>query len=162
MFTRSLIYELTGIKEAAIIYEDNLGALFLVKNRQVSARTKHIDVRHHYMRELQANKSIDVRFKRSEKNSSDIMTKNTTRDIHERHTENIKNGTLDFWKEDVKQDRTVTEFGLSQVDFIDAFPVNNQTETPNNNHNISPAVRSRNLRRLSSNKSWKRIRRYSA
>jgi hypothetical protein len=53
-----------------------------VKNQQVSARTKHIDIRHHYMRELQAKKDIDVRFKRSEENSADIMTKNTTRDIH--------------------------------------------------------------------------------
>ena len=111
VFTRNLVKELTGIQETAIIYEDNLGALFLVKNQQVSARTKHIDIRHHFMRDLQDNKTIDVRFKRSEDNSADIMTKNTTRDIHEKHSNKIQNGILDFWKEDVKQDKSVYEFG---------------------------------------------------
>jgi hypothetical protein len=63
------------------------------------------------MRELQAKKDLDVRFMRSKENSSDIMTKNTTRDIHENHTKKIRNGTLAFWKEDVTQDRSVMEFG---------------------------------------------------
>jgi hypothetical protein len=59
------------------------------------------------MRELQAKGDISIRFKRSADNMSDIMTKNTTREIHERHSKRIKYGTLDFWKEDVKQDRSV-------------------------------------------------------
>jgi hypothetical protein len=50
MFTRNLITEITGeTQPPAIIYEDNLGAIFLSKNSQVSARTKHIDVRHHFI-----------------------------------------------------------------------------------------------------------------
>jgi hypothetical protein len=32
----------------------------------------------------------------------DVMIKNTTRDIHEKHSKSIKSGT--FWKEDVKKD----------------------------------------------------------
>jgi hypothetical protein len=47
MFTQSLINKLTGERLPAIIYEENLGAIYLVKNQQVSARTKHIDV-HQY------------------------------------------------------------------------------------------------------------------
>jgi hypothetical protein len=111
VFTPNLLMELTGEKKPAIIYEDNLGAIFLVQNQQVSARTKHIDIRHHYMREMQAKKDLDVRFKRSGENSADIMTKNTTRYIHEKHTKNIRNRTLAFWKEDVTQDRSVVVFG---------------------------------------------------
>ena len=67
VFTQNLIEELTGIKLRAIIYEDNLGAIYLVKNQQVSARTKHIDIRHHYLRDLQGDR-IDIRFVRSEDN----------------------------------------------------------------------------------------------
>jgi hypothetical protein len=48
MFTCSLLMELTKRTTIAIIYEDNLGAIFLAKNQQVSARTKHIDIRHNY------------------------------------------------------------------------------------------------------------------
>jgi hypothetical protein len=54
------------------------------------------------MRELQARGDISIRFKRSMDNTSDIMTKNTTREFHERHAKRIKFVTLDFWKEDVK------------------------------------------------------------
>jgi hypothetical protein len=80
VFTQNLVEELTGQRKPAIIYEDNLGTTFLVKNQQVSARTKHIDIRYHFMRDLQDKKELDVRFKRSENNSADIMTKNTPRD----------------------------------------------------------------------------------
>jgi hypothetical protein len=40
VFTQDLVQELTGVKKPAIIYEDNLGTIFLVKNQQVSSRTK--------------------------------------------------------------------------------------------------------------------------
>jgi hypothetical protein len=102
MFTQNLIEEITGERKAAIIYEDNLGAIFLCKNQQVSSRTKHIDVRHHYMRNLLEEKRLDIRFIRSEDNSSDICTKNTSKEIHDKLTPKIKDGKLECWKEDVK------------------------------------------------------------
>jgi hypothetical protein len=114
VFTQNLVEELTGKRKPAIIYEDNLGTIFLVKNQQLSSRTKHIDIRHHCMRDLQDNQALDVRFKRSENNSTDIMTKNKTREDHDKHTQQIRSGTLPFWKEDVKQDSFVTEFTKSQ------------------------------------------------
>jgi hypothetical protein len=93
-----LVEELTGKRKPAIVYKDNIGTIFLVKNQQVSSRTKHIDIRHHDMRDLQDNKALDVRFKGSENNSADIMTKNTTREVHDKHTQQIRNGTLPLWK----------------------------------------------------------------
>jgi hypothetical protein len=42
------------------------------------------------------------------------MTKNTTREVHDKHTQQIRNGTLPFWKGDVKQDSSMTEFTKSQ------------------------------------------------
>jgi hypothetical protein len=89
VFTQNLVEELAGKRKPAIIYEDNLvGTIFLVKNQQVvSSRTKHIDIWHHYMRDLQDSKALDVKFKRSENNSADIITKNTTREVHDIHTQ---------------------------------------------------------------------------
>jgi hypothetical protein len=63
VFTQNLVQELTRAKKPAIIYEVNLGTIFLVKNQQVSFRTKCIDIRHHFMRDLQEKKDLDVRFK---------------------------------------------------------------------------------------------------
>jgi hypothetical protein len=60
-----LVQESTGEKKPAIIYEDNLGTIFLVKNQQVSSKAKHIDIRHPFMRDLQEKKDLDVRFKQS-------------------------------------------------------------------------------------------------
>ena len=94
--------ELTKIKQTAIIYEDNLGAIFLTKNHQVSQRTKHIDIRQHFLRDLVEDKLLEVRFVRS-----DITTKNTPQDLHEKHTTKLKQGKLDCWKEDVKTDRAL-------------------------------------------------------
>jgi hypothetical protein len=114
VFTQNLVEELRGQRKPAIIYEDNLGTIFLVKNQQISARTIHIDIRHHFMRDLQDKKELNVRFKRSENNSADIMTKNTPREINYKHTQQVRDGILPFWKEDVKQDGSVTEFTSSQ------------------------------------------------
>lgn len=111
MFTQALLKEITGLQNTAIIYEDNLGAIYLVKNYQVSARTKHIDIRHHYVRDLRNEKKLDIRFKRSEDNSADIMTKNTQKELFEKHTKDIRTGSLTCWKEDVKSDPSVTLYG---------------------------------------------------
>jgi hypothetical protein len=67
------------------------------------------------MRDLQDRKELDVRFKRSENNSADIMTKNTTKDIHDKHNKQIRHDSLPFWKEDIKQDSSMTEFTHSQM-----------------------------------------------
>jgi hypothetical protein len=69
--------ELHIIKQTAIINEDNLGAIFLTKNEQVSQRTKHIDIRQHFLSKLVAKKLLEVKFIKSENNTSDITSKNT-------------------------------------------------------------------------------------
>jgi hypothetical protein len=114
VFTQNLIQELTGEDNQAIIYEDNLGAIYLAKNYQVSGRTKHIDIRHHWLRDLQTSKRIDIRYIRSENNPADIMTKNTGKDLYQKHTEEIRTGSLACWKEDVKSDPTVTMFDRTE------------------------------------------------
>ena len=103
MFTRNSIEEI--IKEQqppAIIYEDNLGAIFLSKNSQVSSRTKHIDVRHHFIRDLIKEKKLEVRFIKSEDNPADILTKNVNKETYLKHANNILRGDLPCWREDVK------------------------------------------------------------
>ena len=47
-------------KRATTIHEDNQGAIALAKNPKDHPRTKHIDVKYHYVREVIQNKKIDV------------------------------------------------------------------------------------------------------
>jgi uncharacterized membrane protein len=89
------------------------------------------------MRDLQDNKALDVRFKISENISADIMTKNTTREIHDKHAQQIRNGTLPFWNEDVKQDSSVTESTKSQ-----SLAVSTITTSPGDSIVSADAVKS--------------------
>ncbi len=54
--------ESTEDNSAIMINCDNQSAIFLPKNNSYSPRTKHIDIRHHFVREKLANKEIDVKY----------------------------------------------------------------------------------------------------
>ena len=99
-FEWMLLNELTGATKPAIIYEDNTGAIFLVKNQQVGPRTKHINVRHHHIRQQVADGMLDVRFIKSEQNISDIMTKNCPEKTFQHHCQNLLDGNIESWRED--------------------------------------------------------------
>ncbi len=99
LFSQMLIKEIGHCFHTAIILEDNTGATFLVKNQLVGAQTKHIDVRHHFIREHYEAKDCAIKHVKSEENESDILTKNTTEKILEGHAENIRNGTVMAWRD---------------------------------------------------------------
>ena len=81
----------------SIILEDNTGANFLSKNKQDSARTKHIDSRYHFVRDKVEEGSILVQYVNTIKNPSDVLSKNVTQKIHDVHAKNISNGMMDCW-----------------------------------------------------------------
>jgi hypothetical protein len=98
-FTQQLLEEIMSCVLPAIIYEDNTGAIFLVKNQQVGQRTKHISIRAHFIRDLWNQGHLDVQFVRSEDNESDICTKNVTEKILAIFSPHIRNGTLRCWRD---------------------------------------------------------------
>ena len=51
-FIQMLMNELNLMELPGIMLEDNAGAIFLAANKQVSKRTKHIDLKHHFIREF--------------------------------------------------------------------------------------------------------------
>jgi hypothetical protein len=67
------------------IMVDNIGAIFLSQNQSVSQRTRHIDVRHHFVRQHIENGVVEVNFVRSEENVADIFTKNVGTDVYNKH-----------------------------------------------------------------------------
>ena len=60
------------------IFEDNQAVDRLTKDYGCQKRTKHIDVRYHYVRLLQESGFIPVEYKRSEEQLTDMLTKNLT------------------------------------------------------------------------------------
>jgi hypothetical protein len=106
IFQTNLLEELLGEQKPAIIYEDNTGAIFLVNNQTVGARTKHIDIRYHWIRDLIRDKRIEVRFIRSEDNVADCLTKNLPVGEFEKHAKSLRLNELSAWREDVKSAET--------------------------------------------------------
>jgi hypothetical protein len=97
LFSQMLLKEIALCELSAVMLEDNTGAIFLVKNQQVGTRTKHIDVRYHFLREHFEKKRFNIKFVRSEDNESDILTKNTPERLLKIHAVNIRNGTMNTW-----------------------------------------------------------------
>ena len=51
-FLQMLLGELNLVNLSCMMFEDNAGAIFLAGNRQVSKRTKHIDLKHHFIHDF--------------------------------------------------------------------------------------------------------------
>ena len=91
-FLQMLIEELTGTKETGIIYGDNEAAMYLSKNKHVSARTKHIDIKSHYIRDHVEEGRAVIQAERTENNFADILTKNTSVTTFKRLSDAMLNG----------------------------------------------------------------------
>lgn len=72
-----------------IIFEDNQSAIKTSKNRIHNNRSKHIDVRHHFIREQVENKKIDVQYVPTADQTADIFTKSLGCTLHEKHTKGL-------------------------------------------------------------------------
>jgi hypothetical protein len=57
------------------IFEDNKSTIHIVHNGNDKGKTKHIDVRYHYIQELQANKQVNILYLDTLNMTSDMLTK---------------------------------------------------------------------------------------
>ncbi|KAL3720851.1 hypothetical protein ACJRO7_005629 [Eucalyptus globulus] len=62
-------------QKATIIYCDNSSAIKLSKNPVLHGRSKHIDVKYHFLRDLTKDEVVELVFCRSEDQVADIFTK---------------------------------------------------------------------------------------
>jgi hypothetical protein len=76
VWLRTLLKEIGfGQEMATVIYADNQGSLSLAKNPVYHARTKHIDVQHHYIRNLVEQGEIELNYVHTSENVADVLTK---------------------------------------------------------------------------------------
>ena len=79
VWLRRLISTFTEHKDEAVssttIYEDNQSAICMSRNRQFHGRSKHIDIKFHYVREQVQAGSVDVQYCNTQEMIADMFTK---------------------------------------------------------------------------------------
>lgn len=81
---QKLLSDLNISPQPIVMMEDNQGAIALAKNPVAHSRTKHIDIRFHYIREAQENGLIQIRYCPTEEMLADLLTKPLPRSAFER------------------------------------------------------------------------------
>ena len=71
---------------------DNVGEMFLGNNAVLSQQSKHISIRHHYIRQHIEDGKVKIVFIKSKLKSADVLTKNPSQELFIRHVNNIMNG----------------------------------------------------------------------
>jgi hypothetical protein len=76
VWLRNLLKEL-GFKQVGptTLHVDNQGAMRLATSPSTHQRTKHIDIKHHLIRELIDRGTIELRYVATEKQQADLLTK---------------------------------------------------------------------------------------
>jgi hypothetical protein len=89
-FIHNLVISMEKNLELPIIMNvDNTGAIYLANNYSTGPRTKHIDIRTHFVRELIIDGILKIVFVKSEDNDADIFTKNVGEELFEKHSKNL-------------------------------------------------------------------------
>jgi Reverse transcriptase (RNA-dependent DNA polymerase) len=87
----------TPVHRPIVLWTDNQAALSIATARSIThSRTKHIDIRHHYIREMVISGAIDVRWCRSEEQLADVMTKGLNKQTYAELTHRIKTRVVSY------------------------------------------------------------------
>ena len=77
LWFNELLKELGYPQETVVIYEDNEACINLSKNPQEYKRTRHIQVKYHFIRSLVQQNKIKLEYCNTKKQLADIFTKGT-------------------------------------------------------------------------------------
>ena len=75
LWLKGLFGELSDQLQISTLFFDNQSVIFLTKEQMFHERTKHIDVRYHFVREIIAHGDIVVSKVGTQDNLADMMTK---------------------------------------------------------------------------------------
>ena len=78
-----------GVKKPVIVRVANMGEICMAKNTTATKKTKHIDIKAHFVHEHvnEETGQMEIVFVRSEENKSDIFTKNVPRETMKKQSE---------------------------------------------------------------------------
>jgi hypothetical protein len=75
IYLKNLLSEIASCDYSIVLFNDNQGAQRLTENPLFHKRTKHIDVRHHFVRESVANNLVKIVYLPTSEMPADLLTK---------------------------------------------------------------------------------------
>ena len=67
------------------IYLDNQSAIMMIRNNHATRGSRHCSLRVWYLRDLYMKGIVDPIYVKTEENMSDLLTKNVSRELFEKH-----------------------------------------------------------------------------
>ena len=75
LWMQKLLHDYGICQEYLTIYHDNTSAINISKNPVQHSRTKHIEIRHHFIRELVKDGTLTLKFIHTDDQKNDLFTK---------------------------------------------------------------------------------------
>ncbi len=79
VWCQAWLVEVLGIDPSITVYSDNQSAIALTRSDSFHNRTKHIDIRHHFVKDLIRRNTINLEWVSTNDQLADIMTKSLPR-----------------------------------------------------------------------------------
>lgn len=76
-------------EEATTLHCDNQGAIALANNPVFHSRTKHIELHHHFIRDVVERGEIRLSYISTSDNLADLLTKALTTEVHMKHCRSL-------------------------------------------------------------------------
>lgn len=89
IYLKNLLSEIVGCNYTINLYNDNQGAQKLTENPLFHRRTKHIDIRHHFVREAVANNIVKIVYLPTAEMPADLLTKGLNNVKHNKFIKNL-------------------------------------------------------------------------
>ena len=83
LWMKIFLLELGFKQDRYVLFCDSQSAIYLGKNSAFHARSKHIDVRYHWIRDVLNSKLMKLEKVHTDDNGADMMTKALLREKHE-------------------------------------------------------------------------------
>lgn len=110
MWLRTILEELGFQQGTTRLNCDNMGAILLANKPGTHARSKHIDVRHHYLRQKIDSCELNIVYVRSAEQDADFLTKPLAYDRHAANFKRVRLGVLRGPMRSVVEIGTVSQF----------------------------------------------------
>jgi len=91
------LYDKLGFPQMGptVIKSNNEGSVILSHNPQFHVRTKHIEICHHWVRDLVNDKILDIQSCHDPEQTADILTKPLPKLKHQKHRHEMGMGTAE-------------------------------------------------------------------